>query len=83
MPTIICMEDGGEPYHFCIVQFADTLQAIDTFSTCPAQILGFSKYESRQIPMFVCQDYGNDGLDYFCTLPYKRWDAYFKNRLSN
>ena len=42
-----------------------------------------SKYESRRIPMFDFQDYGNDGLDYFCTLPYKRWGAYFKNRLSN
>ena len=41
---------GGEHYHFCMVQFADTLQGIDTFSTCPAQILGFFKYESREIP---------------------------------
>ena len=32
---------GGERYHFCMVQFADTLQGIDTFSTCPAQIVGF------------------------------------------
>ena len=83
MPTIIYMEDGGERYHFCMVQFSDTLQAIDTFSTCPAQIFVVFKYESRQIPMFVFQDYGNDGLDYLCTLPYKRWDAHLKNRLSN
>jgi hypothetical protein len=33
-----------------MVQFADTLQVIDTFSTCPAQIVGFFKYESRGIP---------------------------------
>ena len=34
-----------------MVQFADTsLQGIDTFSTCPAQINGFFKYESRGIP---------------------------------
>ena len=32
---------------------------------------------------FVFHDYGNDGLNYFCTLPYKRWGAYFRNRLSN
>ena len=34
-------------------------------------------------PLFVLQDYENDGLNYFCTLPYKRWGAYFRNRLSN
>ena len=33
-----------------MVQFADTLQGIDTFSTCPAQIIGLFKYESRGIP---------------------------------
>ena len=33
-----------------MVQFADTLQGIDTFSTCPAQMLGFFKYEPRGIP---------------------------------
>ena len=33
-----------------MVNFTDTLQGIDTFSTCPAQILGFIKYESRGIP---------------------------------
>ena len=41
---------GGEHYHFCMVQFAVTLQGIDTISTCPAQILVFFKYESREIP---------------------------------
>ena len=41
---------GGECYPYCMVQFADTLQGIDTFSTCPAQILGFFKYELRGIP---------------------------------
>ena len=41
---------GGERYHFCMVQFADTLQGIDTFSTCPAQIVGLFIYESRGIP---------------------------------
>ncbi len=41
---------GGERYHFCMVQFADTLKGIDTFSTFPAQILVFFKYESRGIP---------------------------------
>ena len=35
---------GGERYHFWMVQFADTLQGIDTFSTCPVQILVFFKY---------------------------------------
>ena len=142
---------GGERYHFCMVQFADTLQGIDTFSTCPAQIVGLFKYESRGIPtpdlidkkislqdikdqnmiddtmyavvhtatsyvsweelersfviqftlgnpkdcvyvvsvenitdtLFVFHDYGNDGSNYFCTLPYKRWGAYFRYRLSN
>ena len=34
---------GGERYHFCMVEFADTLQGIDTYSKCPAQILGFFK----------------------------------------
>ena len=33
--------------------------------------------------LFVFHDYGNDGLNYLCTLPYKRWGAYFRNRLSN
>ncbi len=142
---------GGKRYHYCMVQFADRLQGIDTFSTCPAQIVGLFKYESRGIPtpelidnnlsladikdqnmiddtmyavvltatsyvsweelersfviqftlghpkdcvyvvsvenitdpLFVFHDYGNDGLNYFCTLPFKRWGAYFRNRLSN
>ena len=34
-------------------------------------------------PVFVFHDYGNDGLNYFCTLPYKRWGAYFRKRISN
>jgi len=34
-------------------------------------------------PLFVFQDYRNDELNYFCTLPYKRWGAYFRKRLSN
>ena len=34
-------------------------------------------------PLFVFQNYGNDGLNYVCTLPYKRWGAYSKNGLSN
>ena len=141
---------GSERYHFCMVQFADTSsQGIDTFSTCPAQIVGFFKYESRGLPtpelidnnlslmdikdqnmiddtmyavvhtatsyvswielersfvmpftlghpkecvyvvsienitdpMYVFKDYGNDGLNFFCTLPYKRWGAYFRNRI--
>ena len=33
-------------------------------------------------PLFVFDDYGNDGLNYFCTLPYQRWGAYLRNRLS-
>jgi hypothetical protein len=34
-----------------MVQFADTsMQGIDTFSKCPAQIVGFFKYESTGIP---------------------------------
>ncbi len=33
-----------------MVQFSDTLQGIDTFSTCSAQILVFFKYEPRGIP---------------------------------
>ena len=41
---------GGEQYPFCMVQFADTLQGIDTFSTCPAKIHVFFKYESQVIP---------------------------------
>ncbi len=41
---------GGKRYHYCTVQFADGLQGIDTFSTCPAQIVGLFKYESRGIP---------------------------------
>jgi hypothetical protein len=41
---------GGERYHFCMVKCADTLQGIDTFSTCPAKTLVFFKYESRGIP---------------------------------
>ncbi len=49
MPTIICMEESV--IIFCMVQFADTsLQGIDIFSTCPAQIVFFFKYESRGIP---------------------------------
>jgi len=39
--------------------------------------------ENIMDPLFVFHDYGNDGLNYFCTLPYKRWGAYFRNRLSN
>ena len=34
-------------------------------------------------PLFFFQDYGNDGLNCFCTLPYKCWGAYFRNILSN
>ena len=33
-------------------------------------------------PLFVFHDYGNDGLNFFCTLPYQRWGSYFRNRLS-
>ncbi len=39
---------GGKRYHFFMVQFADTsFQGINTFSTCPAQLVVFFKYESR------------------------------------
>ena len=41
---------GGEHYHFCMVQYVDTLHGIETYSTCPTQILVFVKYESRGIP---------------------------------
>ena len=34
-------------------------------------------------PLFVFDNYGNDDLNYFCTLPYQRWCSYFRNRLSN
>ena len=33
--------------------------------------------------LFVFDDYGNDGLNYFCSLPYQRQGAYFRKRLSN
>ena len=39
--------------------------------------------ENRMDPLFVFDDYGNDGLNYFCTLPYQCWGSYFRNRLSN
>ncbi len=32
---------GGERYSFCMVQFADILQGIGTFSTCPAKTIFF------------------------------------------
>ena len=39
--------------------------------------------ENIKGPLFVFQYYGNDGLNYFCTLPYKRWGSYFRNKISN
>ncbi len=38
---------------------------------------------NRTDPLFVFDVYGNDGLNYFCTLPYTCWGAYLRNRLSN
>ena len=34
-------------------------------------------------PLFVFDDYGNDCLNYFCTLPYQIWGSYFRNILYN
>ncbi len=45
--TIICMEESVIIFAWYNLQI---LQGIDTFSTCPAQIVGFFKYESRGIP---------------------------------
>jgi hypothetical protein len=140
---------GEERYHFCMVQFKDDVNGIETYKTCPAQILGFFTYNTVGIPtpyyinsgatqtdiaqnqlrdtnvyaiihtassyipwetieqnfivpfvlgdlatcvyivdvenitdpLFVFQNYGKDGSNYFCTLPFRRWGCYFKNRL--
>ena len=34
-------------------------------------------------PLNVVQDYGNDGVHYFCTLPYCHWGSYFTNQLKS
>ena len=39
--------------------------------------------ENLTDPLSVFDDYGNYGLNYYCTLPYQRWGAYIRNRLSN
>ena len=49
----------------------------------PKDCVYFLSVQNIKDPLFVFQDYGNDRLNYFCTLPYKRWGAYFRNRLSN
>ena len=41
---------GGELYHLCMIKFADTLQGIDTISTCPAQILVFLNMSHEEFP---------------------------------
>jgi len=32
-------------------------------------------------PLFVCPNYGRDGLHYLCCLPYRRWGKYFGNQI--
>ncbi len=32
-------------------------------------------------PLFVCPNYGRDGLHYLCCLPYQRWGNYFAQKL--
>ena len=39
--------------------------------------------ENKTDLLFIFDDYGNDGLNYFCTFSYQRWGSYFRNRLSN
>jgi len=34
-------------------------------------------------PLFVCPNYGKDGLHYLCCLPYRRWGNYFKHKLNS
>ena len=34
-------------------------------------------------PLFVCPNYGSDGTEYLCCLPYRRWGNYFRNQLKN
>jgi hypothetical protein len=49
----------------------------------PKECVYVVSVENITDPLFVLHDYGNDGLDYFCTLPYNRWGTHFRNRLSN
>jgi hypothetical protein len=49
----------------------------------PKECVYVASVENITNPLFVFQDYGNDGMNYFCTLPYKGWGAFFRNRISN
>ncbi len=33
-------------------------------------------------PLFVCPNYGKDGLHYLCCLPYRRWGKYFEKKIT-
>jgi len=33
-------------------------------------------------PLFVCPNYGKDGLHFLCCLPYRRWGNYFRHKLN-
>ena len=132
-----------------MVQFKDDDNIIETYKTCPSQILGFFTYSTTGIPtpylvnsgaslsdimqnqlqdknvyavvhtatsyvswdsfeqkfiipftlgelstcvyivdvenitdpLFVFPNFGDEGRNYFCTLPYRRWGSYFRNQI--
>ena len=33
-------------------------------------------------PLYVFPDYGNDGVNYFCSLSYQRWGSYFTHKIN-
>jgi hypothetical protein len=47
----------------------------------PKECVYVISVENITDPLYVFKDFGNDGLNFFCTLPYKRWGAYFKNKI--
>lgn len=38
--------------------------------------------ESISDPLFVCPNYGKQGLHYLCCLPYRKWGKYFRKQLN-
>jgi hypothetical protein len=37
--------------------------------------------QSISDPLFVCPNYGKEGLHYLCCLPYRKWGKYFRKQL--
>ena len=55
--------------HFCLGDMKLCLYIVNVNNICD--------------PLFVCPNYGKDGLHFLCCLPYRRWGSYFRYQLNN